>query len=371
MPRLNLSAVKREAIWLAHGRKCAYTRQELNVNNFHIDHIIPVSLAKDSTAFNTIKRKYNLPESFNINGFENLLPCHPTVNHQKSDLILEKIYYFLSIAASKKSSIEENIINIERRNDRGKATILLLQYLERGDLTPNQISEILQQYPEDSEPIFELIEGMQFTDTTEVKFIAKADIESLCNRPIRLGRNNHIDSLKLINEKDETVNVRTCREYESALEQGYFPYPNNMIKMSARFNHQCGLLKALQRAITPQYSYISNPRVGVVDLKLLPFSFFPPIDNKSKNTESDATYQDKLNDGVISVSSIGQNSFEIIAPMEMGQQLVEVVRADFDGDGIEDVLLFEYCFATPGTLGYGGVRILTRKSADGKFEILE
>jgi len=31
-------------------------------------------------------------------------------------------------------------------------------------------------------------------------------------------------------------------------------------------------------------------------------------------------------------------------------------------------LLFEYCYATHGTLGFGGIRILTRRSADGLFE---
>lgn len=54
----------------------------------------------------------------------------------------------------------------------------------------------------------------------------------------------------------------------------------------------------------------------------------------------------------------------------MGQQLIEVARADFNNDGIEDILLFEYCYATHGTLGFGGIRILTRKTENGLFEIV-
>ena len=80
------------------------------------------------------------------------------------------------------------------------------------------------------------------------------------------------------------------------------------------------------------------------------------------------TYQSKVNDGVLVVENACQNSLSIREPNGMGQSLVEVVRADFNGDGIEDILLFEYCYATHGTLGYGGIRILTRKSIDGKFE---
>lgn len=52
----------------------------------------------------------------------------------------------------------------------------------------------------------------------------------------------------------------------------------------------------------------------------------------------------------------------------MGQQLIEVARADFNGDGIEDILLFEYCYATHGTFGFGGITIIISRRADGLFE---
>jgi hypothetical protein len=34
----------------------------------------------------------------------------------------------------------------------------------------------------------------------------------------------------------------------------------------------------------------------------------------------------------------------------------------------EEILVFEYCYATHGTLGYGGVRVLTRVSSNGNLE---
>ncbi len=370
MPIQKFNAAEREAIWLAHSKKCAYTRRLLDVSNFHIDHVLPMSLAKDVTLLNSIIKEYDLPDNFNIRGYENLLPCHPTVNLQKGDLLLDQTRYYLSIAASKKASVETNIKNIEKRDARGRAILLLLQCLKRGDLTPNEISEILQQHPERSEPIFELIEGMQFADVTEIKIITKTDIENLCDLPICFGENNHIDSLTLTNRKDETVKVQTCREYESALEQGYFAYTTFDIKMSTWFRHQCGLLKALQTAITPQYSFISTPRVGVINLELIPVSFFPWMEDEVESVGLSATYQDKVKVGELIVKEVSQNSL-CIEDEVMGQSLVEVVKSDFNRDGFEDILLFEYCYATHGTLGNGGVRILTRKTANGKFEILE
>jgi hypothetical protein len=67
------------------------------------------------------------------------------------------------------------------------------------------------------------------------------------------------------------------------------------------------------------------------------------------------------------VKSVRQNSITVESNY-MGQHIVEVARADFNGDGIEDILLFEYAWATGGTLGFGGIRIFTRKSSDGMFE---
>ena len=67
------NASKREALWLAHEKKCAYTRELLDVSSFHIDHVIPESLAADPAEFQKIRAKYQLPDDFDLFGFENLL----------------------------------------------------------------------------------------------------------------------------------------------------------------------------------------------------------------------------------------------------------------------------------------------------------
>ena len=123
-------------------------------------------------------------------------------NLQKSDSILSRSHFFLDIAAAKKEKVELNLANIKKREVRGKVLVLLQQCLERGDLTQDEVATILQQHSEQPESIFELIEEMQFADGNEVKFIAKADIESLWDQPI------YIDGLSFENEKDEQIFVR-------------------------------------------------------------------------------------------------------------------------------------------------------------------
>ncbi len=68
------------------------------------------------------------------------------------------------------------------------------------------------------------------------------------------------------------------------------------------------------------------------------------------------------------IKRVRQNLLHVAQPHGMGHQLIEVARADFNGDGLEDILLFEYCYATHGTLGFGSTRVLTRKTKEGSFE---
>jgi hypothetical protein len=364
------TAAKREALWLAHEKKCAYTRELLDVSSFHIDHVIPESLADDQIRLQEAKAKYHLPDDFDLFGFENLLPSKPGVNLQKADILLEpaRIHFFLGVAASKKTQVEDHLRRIQKRQSGGRALILLQQSLERGELTAEQVAAILEKHAEQPQEIFRLMEAMKFVDADEISVVGKSDIADLWRRPVRLGTNTHIDSVTFTNRSGEKHVVRTCEEYDDAVRSGYWALDNLNLKMSVYLAHQCGLLKALEIAKTPERSFVSEPRLGIADLHLLPFSLFPSIGDARPDENPAETYQSKIDTGALVVKRLRQNTLLIQEPEGMGQQLIEVARADFDGDGIEDILLFEYCYATHGTLGFGGVTILTRKSADANFE---
>lgn len=370
MSSQKFSALQREALLLAHERKCAYTREPLDVSGFHIDHVIPESVAADPTEFALTKTRLGLPNDFDVYSYENLLPCRPGANLQKGSRLLDPAptLYFLGIASAKKSLVEAHLAGIEKRNTRGKALILLQQCLESGSLTAPEVAKILEEYTVRPEEIFTLLDVMKFADTTEVRAIAKADIDALRDRPVRMGENDHSDGVELRNDAGSRVYVHTCREYNAAINDGFYAYTTFDMKMATFFEHQCGLLSALQAARPPHVSFIADPKVGIIDLDLMPFSLFPHIGEGEPDVDPMATYQSKVSDGSIVIQRLRQNLLQVVEPKGMGHQLMEVARADFNGDGNEDILLFEYCWATHGTLGFGGVSILTRKSADGLFE---
>lgn len=372
MSSQSFTATQREAIWLAYDRKCAYTKQLLDISNFHIDHILPESLAEDPLELSKLLSSLGLPASFDLYGYYNLAPCHPGANLQKAALVLDPahVHFFLGIAAAKKPAVEENLARIERRKNRGRAIILLQQALERKELSPEEVADILQKHTDQPERIFELLEGIHFADSAEIRLVARSELEALRDRPIKLRQNDHIDGVTLTGPEDQERQVRTCREYDAAIQEGYYAYSNCDIKMSTRFEHQCGLLKVLEAAASPTKSFIASPRVSILDLNLVPFSFFPIFGETDSDDDAESTYQSKIDDGTLVVKRLQHNLLQIQEPEGMGQQLIEVARADFNGDGIEDILLFEYCYATHGTMGFGGIRIVTRTSNESKFSMV-
>ena len=219
---------------------------------------------------------------------------------------------------------------------------------------------------------FELVKSIKFADGTEVRSVTKADIETLRDLPIDMG-GNKTDGVTLTKSRNDKIHVRTCREYDSALEDGYYPSSTYDISMGSWFKYPCGLLRLLETAAIPQQSFIPTSSEGVLNLELLPLSLFPVVTDFEQtygyNIEN-VTYQDQMEKGLLKVTDKGDNRFSC-EDDGLRQHLTEVARADFNGDSIEDILLSEAVHATQGTYRTYDLIILTRKSMDGKYEKVE
>lgn len=135
MAKQPFSREEREAIWRAYGGMCPYTGRWLEADNFHIDHILPESLRDNPSQLAKILSQFNLPLSFDLTGYENLVPSHPAANRQKGDQIF-KIphgHYYLNLAASKKPNIEQQLNQIKRRQALRLARLYSQQPTERSN----------------------------------------------------------------------------------------------------------------------------------------------------------------------------------------------------------------------------------------------
>ena len=228
---------------------------------------------------------------------------------------------------------------------------------------------------------FELVKSIKFADGTEVKSITKADIETLRDLPIDMG-GNKTDGVTLTksyrakrngNNRGNKIHVRTCREYDAALEDGYYPSSTYDIAMASWFKRPCKTLNLLQRATIPKQSFIPTVKEGLFDLTLFPLTLFPVMSDYEQtygyNIENE-TYQDRLDKGLMKVTESSESKLHCEDDGQR-QQLTEVTRADFNGDGIEDILLFEAIYAIGGSFRAYHLIILTRKSMDGKYEKVE
>ena len=224
----------------------------------------------------------------------------------------------------------------------------------------------------DSAIIFDLIESIKFADGTQVKSIAKSEIDGLRDLPVSFGENVGIESVRLMKKKGDAIEVQTCREYDAGLKSGYSPANNMERKLASFFKYPCALLKALEIASVAKESFITDPKVGVVNVELLPFSLFPHIGEYKSRQEFakdlQTTYQQKIETGELVVRERAEHVLKIEYDGVV-QSLREIVRADFNNDGIEDVLVDEGNWVTQGTYSSYGIIVLTRKSLQGKFEV--
>lgn len=361
-------AETREAIWTAYARKCVYTGVLLDPHSMQIDHVVRESLLDDPLALQQLRVTLGLPPNFDILGFENLVACHTPRNLQKGAIDFDEasLRFFLNIARAKKPLIEENLEKIRRRLDTGRALVMIQQMLQRGAVDQDAVAKLVTK---PAAEVFRLAEAMHFGDSMSIEVIAKADLPSLEQRLVGLGGNTGIDGLPLGNDQGEERTVHTCAEYWAAVEGGFYPRNTFEITIATFFKHQCGLLSALKRAQLPQASFLAEPRVGVSDVHLLPFKLFPDPAAMKDDPVPTQTYADMVRSGDLVIRSTASNKLTVEGH-GMGQYLVEALRADFDGDGLEEMLVFEYGFATGGTFRFGGILILGRKSVDGLLEVV-
>lgn len=293
-----------------------------------------------------MKEEYGLSETFDVDGLNNLVPSHRHCNLQKLGQILPKnrALHFLSIAEAKAAKAQKIETEIRRQIERDNVTVLLQVALDEGLLSPGQMTTVLTEYSK-GRNIFEVVESLPFGSTELKGYFSSADIDLLYEKPIlpRLHGLEHLEMAREVGNKTQKISVVSCREWAEATAEGYFACSNYDIKEEAFFRRVYAIIVCLAQAKVPKFSYISSPWLGVSNFELLPLRVLPIL---SKDDEEVITMMegqgvhmtDLIRNGRVQV--VERSALSLHLRFDgMGVVLSEIMRADIDGDGFEDILV--------------------------------
>jgi len=359
--------IERVAIWTAHSKRCAYCGEPLRYADLEIDHILPQSLAKSPGKLSELISQLALASDFSIAALANLLPAHRVCNSKKRDRVFNEsnARFFLEIADQKLRSIEDLIRKLELEASRDKLLALVRSALQSGN---TDLCDILDTASKTDK--FPLNATVEFESGSWEVVADSEKINELLDEPVDLQAHGREGGLRFTNGKDSERSIRTCREYISATAAGFYPSNNLELKVSFVLATTSAILEAASRARLAPTSFIRSPRLGVANLRLLPAALAPTKRLDRSEIVSRAgctTIQELVEAGSISARVLSDTSVEIEC-QDQGITVNELTRADFDNDGVEEILIKVHSyikFATHRSLGIG---LLRKKDAGSLFE---
>ena len=346
------------------GKKCFYCNQPLLYDECQIDHIIPESIGKSPESLTECIIHFNLPNDWKLQAIENLAPSCAICNNKKGVMISNSAAFLLSQAAAKSSMVLQLLTRFQQEVSRERIVLDIVAAIQRGDFDPAELSQRLAQIGQPGSVEFSYpltLEGRE-----PVLILRRGDLEEYLDLPVKHG-SAESEPIQFVKDDGSIRFVRTCREYRSVIAGGFFAPTTYAMKMEAYFRLADGILGALEKAAPASMSYIRSPRIGVCDLHWLPAKFVPSMKDLTPEEDPEIftsrTLEDLRATGHIDVLSSASNllTFEY---QGMTRKVVEVLRADLNGDGMEDILVFLYDWATGGTFGGGNIAILTKSGPE-------
>jgi len=376
MARKTLPTSRRAAIWHAHKHRCIYCAELIAFADLDLDHILPDRLNDQPEELAKLLDEYGLKNDFDLDSPLNLVPSHRHCNLQKKGQVLPKnrTLHFLSIAEDRYDTVCKIELELKGQVRKDKFTIILQVALDEGRISPKELRTLVSAYAE-SQNMFEVLATFPFVDAELKGFLSSTDVDSLYDRPI-LPRLHGLDKLTMVRENSsgkEKMEVRTCREWVEAVRDGYYALTTYDIKEESFFKRVYALVVALAQAKLPKYSFISDLKVSIANFDLLPVALLPAL-----STDDVEELQRFESEGVGISHLVAQGRVKIVSssPLSltlhyeyMGLYLNEILRADLNGDGVEDVLIGRYVRTLGGTFGAGGTIALTRLGIDQPFTI--
>lgn len=349
---------------MAHGKRCFYTSTPVPFSELHIDHIIPERLENQPEELERLLRDYGLPESFDLHGYENLVPATAQQNMRKAGAVPDKnaALHYIGLALKKRSEVERLVAQFEKEAKRDDIRIALTSAVEQGTLDSRDLTRLLNEALQHAGSV-SVPGGLVFADGAVMSEFGVEEAKQMLSRPL-LPRRHGLDVLTMRSPDGEQHQVTTCGEWAACVRNGYYTATTYDIKEEVFFKYVHAVATAILIGLPAQISYLRNPWISVTSFDVLPVTVLPVLSTDDVRLIAQWNAQGMTIAKLIAVGEvtvIEATEFSIsIRFRGMGMHLTELLRRDLDGDGIEDLLVRGYKWAEGGTFGAGNVIVLSR-----------
>ena len=371
---LSVPTSLRIGLWEAHGRRCTYCGDPLPYRELEIDHIIPQHLRGNLQSLAELLSTLGLARDFDLNDPRNLQPAHRHCNAKKAGMIFQpqNARFYLELASRVAGRVAKEEQEYLRRSRADRILAALQLALESGDLSREQVAELAR--PARSHDAFEVLKSVEFSSHFVTGLLERAEVAPLLDEAL-LPRRHGLDELNMANVSGERRTVKTCREWADARTEGYYAMTTYDIKEEAFFKRAYSMIQAFSRASIADTSFVDVGQAGLDSLDLLPVTLLPALSTEGVETlaaldAQGASVGDLIRTGEVKVNEAARNYLSLTYRY-MGKAFWAILRADLNGDGIEDMLVSTYDWATQGTFGAGHVTVLARRGADQRFEVVK
>lgn len=140
------SPVQRYAIWDAYARKCFFGKEPLELKDVQIDHLVPEELLNSPDRLASALKDYGLAPTFDIRGYENVVPTCHDCNGLKSNRLIhpDKMILFLGFTQSKADGIKRAVDLKNKGQALGAILNTIAQSIERGRFTAEDLQSALR-----------------------------------------------------------------------------------------------------------------------------------------------------------------------------------------------------------------------------------
>lgn len=198
-------------------------------------------------------------------------------------------------------------------------------------------------------------------------FAGHATVEISPDQAAMLRRSSIVQSngssakFTLVAPDKSNLLVETIEQLREAEEKGYYAPTTFDMVMHSRFELASNIISALLVAKESRESFlapISNIELLPAKLLSLYINVGDPIYNSKIPDYKSLTILEMSNDGLCTIDERTPTSVSITAGVRCN--LTELLRGDLDGDGIEDMLVWQGCRVLGGTMRWANSLALTR-----------